>query len=57
MCVDGQRHAPYRFTPGKDPLSVVYEAGWTQGSVWTSVENLASPPGFDPRTVQLVAIQ
>ena len=24
-----------RFTPGKDPLPFVQEAGWTTGSVWT----------------------
>jgi hypothetical protein len=57
MGVGGHRHAPGRVTPGKDPVSVVYEAGWAQGLVWTCAENLASPPGFDPRTVQLVAIQ
>ena len=30
------------FTPGKDPVPIVQEAGW-------------APPGFDPRTVQPVA--
>ena len=43
---------PY-FTPGKDPVPIVQEAGWAPGSVWTA-ENFA-PPGFDPRTVQPVA--
>jgi hypothetical protein len=38
------------FTPGKDPVPIVQEAGWASGPVWTA-ENLA-PPGFDPRTVQ-----
>ena len=49
----GQRHAPAAFTPGKDPVSIVQEAGWASGPVWTGAENLA-PPGFDPRTAQLV---
>ena len=30
------------FTPGKDPVSVVQEAGWAAGPVWTGAENLAS---------------
>jgi len=29
------------FTPGKDPVPIVEEAGWAQGPVWTGVENLA----------------
>jgi hypothetical protein len=33
------------FTPGKDPVPVVQEAGWAPGPVWTSVENLA-PTGI-----------
>ena len=32
---------PGRFTPGKDPVPIVVEAGWTSGPVWTVVENLA----------------
>jgi len=47
--VGGQRHAPAVFTPGKDPLPIVQEAGWAPGPVWTLAENLA-PAGFDPRT-------
>jgi hypothetical protein len=31
---------PY-FTPGKDPVPVVQEAGWAPGPVWTGAENLA----------------
>ena len=31
------------------------EAGWAPGSVWTGAENLAPPPGFDPRTFQSIA--
>ena len=44
------------FIPGKDPVPIVQEAGWAPGPVWTGAENLA-PPGFDPRTVQPVAIR
>ena len=29
------------FTPGKDPVPIVQEAGWTPGPVWTGVESLA----------------
>jgi len=29
------------FTPGKDTVRIVEEAGWTPGPVWTGVENLA----------------
>jgi hypothetical protein len=37
-----------------NPVPIVYEAGWTPGPVWTGAKNLVSP-GFDPRTLQLVA--
>ena len=30
------------FTPGKDPVPIVQEAGWAPGPVWTCAENL--PP-------------
>jgi len=30
------------FTPGRDPIPIVQEAGWTPGPVWTGAENLAS---------------
>jgi hypothetical protein len=33
------------FTPGKDPVPIVQEAGWAPGSVWTGVKNLA-PTGI-----------
>jgi len=33
------------FTPGKDPVPIVQEAGWAPGPVWTSAENLA-PTGI-----------
>jgi hypothetical protein len=42
------------FTPGKDPVPIVQEAGLAPEPVWRGVENLA-PLGFDPRTVQPVA--
>jgi hypothetical protein len=38
---------PGRFTPGKDPVSVVQEAGWAPGPVWTGAENLGPPPHKD----------
>jgi len=51
----GQRHAPAALPPGKDPVPIVYEAGWAPGSVWMDAEKLAPPPppGFDPRIVPL----
>jgi hypothetical protein len=42
------------FTPGKDPVPIVQEAGWAPEQVWIGAENLA-PPEFDPRTFQPVA--
>jgi hypothetical protein len=30
------------FTPMKDPVPLVQEAGWAPGSVWTGAENLAT---------------
>ena len=50
----GQHHAPAAFTPGKDPVPIVQEAGWAPEPVWIGAENLA-PPRFDPRTFQAVA--
>ena len=32
---------PGRFTPGKDPVPIVWEAGWPPGPVWTGAENIA----------------
>jgi hypothetical protein len=43
------------FTPGKDPIPIVQEAGWAPGPVWTGVENLTPPLEFDSQTVQPVA--
>ena len=31
---------PGHFTPGKDPVPIVEEAGLTPGPVWTGAENL-----------------
>jgi len=53
MGVGGQRHAPAAFTPGKDPVSVVQEAGRAPGPIWTGAENPA-PTGLYPWTVQSV---
>ena len=36
------------FTPGKDPVPILQEAGWVPGPVWTGGKSLPSP-GFDPR--------
>jgi hypothetical protein len=36
---------PGRFTPGKDPVPIVQEAGWASGLVWTCAKNLA-PTGI-----------
>jgi hypothetical protein len=33
------------FIPGKDPVPIVQEAGWSPGPVWTGAENLA-PTGI-----------
>jgi hypothetical protein len=52
--VCGQHHAPAAFTPGKEPVPIVQEAGWAPELVWIGVEDLA-PPGFDPWTFQPVA--
>ena len=53
--MSGQRHAPAARYHEKDPVPIVQEAGWAPGPVWTGTENLAPPPGFDPRTIQPVA--
>ena len=45
---------PGRFTPVKETwYSLLYEAEWASGQVWTGAENL-TPPGFDPRTLHPV---
>ena len=42
------------FTPGKDPVPILYEAGWAPGPVWTGAENLA-PNEIRSPAVQSVA--
>ena len=48
---------PGRFTPTKDPVPFVQEAGWAPGPVWTGAENLASTgirsPGRPARSESL----
>jgi hypothetical protein len=39
---------PY-FTPGKNPVPIVQEAGWTPGPVWTGEENLVPYRDSIPR--------
>ena len=41
MSVTSRQH----LTPGKDPVLIVQEAGWTPGPVWTGAENL-TPTGI-----------
>ena len=44
--VDGwSTPGPSRFTPGKNPVPTVQEAGWAPGPVWKDAENLA-PTGI-----------
>ena len=45
MGVSGHRHAPAAFTPGKDPVPIVQEAGWAPGPVWIGAKNL-TPTGI-----------
>ena len=42
MGVGGQHHAPAAYTRERDPVPIVYEAGWAPGPVWTGAKNLAS---------------
>ena len=42
MGVGGQCDALAAFTPEKDPVPIVQEAGWAPGPVWLGAENLAS---------------
>ena len=39
----------------RDPVTIVQEAGWAQGLVWTGWGKSRPPPGFSPWTVQPVA--
>jgi hypothetical protein len=36
-----QRHAPTAFPRERDPVSVIWEAGWAPEPVWTDAENFA----------------
>jgi len=36
------------FTPGKDPVPIVQEAGWAPGPVWTGAENFARTGIWSP---------
>jgi len=36
---------PGHFTPGKDKVPIVQEAGWAPGPFWTGAENIA-PTGI-----------
>ena len=45
MGVGGQHHTPAAFTPGKDPVPIIQEAGWTPGLVLIGAEYLA-PTGI-----------
>ena len=45
MGVGGQHHSPAAFTPGKDLVLIVEEAGSASELVWISAENLA-PTGI-----------
>jgi hypothetical protein len=42
MWMGGQHHAPAAFTPGKNSVPIVQEAGWASEPVWIGAENLAS---------------
>ena len=42
MRVDGQRHAPAPFPPGKTRYPLYRRFGWATGPVWTGAENIAS---------------
>ena len=48
LALDGGEWSAARpgcFTPGKDPVPKVQEAGWAPGPVWTGAENLV-PTGI-----------
>jgi hypothetical protein len=53
--VRGQRHASAALYPGKYTVPIVQKADWASGPVCAGAESLASPPGFDPWTVQPAA--
>jgi hypothetical protein len=55
MAVGGQRHAPGRFTSGKETRYPLYRGlgGPLDRSEWA--RKISPPPEFDPRTIQPVA--
>jgi hypothetical protein len=54
MGVGGQRHAPTALPPGMTRYPFYRRLGRPQGRSGR-VLKISPPPGFDPRTVQLVA--
>jgi hypothetical protein len=54
MGVGGQRHAPAALPPGMTRYSLYRRLGRLQGRSGL-VLKISPPPGFDPRTVRLVA--
>ena len=54
MGVGGQHHAPAALPPGKTRYPLYRRLGGPQGRSGR-VRKISSPPGFDPRSVQLVA--
>ena len=56
MGVDGQHHAPAALPPGMIRCPLYRRLGRPQGRSGR-VLKISPPPGFDPRTVQLVAIR
>jgi hypothetical protein len=53
MGVGGQRHVLVALTRGKTQYPLYKRVDKPQGPVWTGAENLAHPPGFEPRTTPL----
>ena len=54
MGVGGQRHTPAALPLGMTHYPLYRRLGWPQGQSG-QVLKISPPPGFDPRTVQLVA--
>jgi hypothetical protein len=54
MGLGGQGQASAALPPGKTRYSLCRRLGGSQGRS-VRVRKISSPPGFDPRTVQLVA--
>jgi hypothetical protein len=56
MLVGDQQHAPVAFTPVEEPVPVVCIGTWAGLRVALDrCGKIYFPPGFDPRTVQLLA--